>query len=235
MPNDSQPKRITMQTIWEYVLAIFNLERGLLYTIGQLTLRPGQAIKEFLFTEKRNKHIKPISFVILSVTVTTFLTLKLFSNDIGLASGISIGIPKDATPFVREMFEIFNQLMTKYLNLIQMLKIPFLSIATFWLFRKNKYNFAEHLVINSYIYSYLSVCIVILLLGLSFSLSINSMGSILAFLSFAYPIYVYIKLFEENLILSILKSIGSFLLGSILHLIFIGLITLIFYQFSLSF
>ena len=91
MMSEGIPQRITMQKIWEYILSIFNLERGLLYTMQQMTIRPGQAINEFLFTEKRKKHIKPVSFLILTATVSTFITLKLMAQDINI-TGIDIDL-----------------------------------------------------------------------------------------------------------------------------------------------
>ena len=225
--SDSTPKRITMQTISEYILTIFNLERGLLYTMQQLTIRPGQAIKEFLFTEKRDKHIKPFSFLILMATISTFITLKLMSQDINI-TGMSLSISENDSPLIQDLAANFNILLSKYFNLVQMLKIPFLTLGTYWLFKKNKFNFAEHLVINSFIFSYISFYIIFI--GLSFLLFSKQVGGIVTILTFIYPIYVYIKLFEENIGMSILKSIGAYFIGNVLHLIFIGIIVFIMNQ-----
>ena len=226
--SDTTPQRITMQTISEYVLAVFNLERGLLYTMKQLTIRPGQAIRDFLFTEKRNKHIKPFSFVILTATLSTFITLKLMSQNINI-SGFNLGSSKNDSLFVQELIANFNYLLAKYFNLIQMLKIPFLTLGTYWLFKKNNFNFAEHLIINTFVFSYISIYVI--LVGLSFLLFSEQVGGIVAILTFIYPIYVYIKLFEENIGMSILKSLGAFFIGSILHFIFIGVIVFIMQMF----
>jgi len=224
MMSETSPKRITMQTIWEYFLAIFNLERGLLYTMQQLTLRPGQAISEFLFTEKRNKHIKPVSFLILTATVSTFITLKLMAQDINI-TGFDIGVRENDSLNIKELIGNFNYLIGNYFNLFQMLKIPFFSVCTYWFFKKNKFNFAEHLVLNSYIYGYISIFVI--LLGVCIWFSSKQMGAIIGAITFIYPIYVYIKLFGENLGMSIAKSFAVYLIGNILHLICIGLIVII--------
>lgn len=223
MMSEGIPQRITMQKIWEYILSIFNLERGLLYTMQQMTIRPGQAINEFLFTEKRKKHIKPVSFLILTATVSTFITLKLMAQDINI-TGIDIDARVNDSLFVQELIGKFNNLIGKYFNLFQIIKIPFLSLGTYWLFKKSKFNFAEHLVINSYIYGYLSIFIIII--GICIWFSSKQMGVVIAVLSFIYPIYVYFKLFDENFGISILKSIAVYLIGNILHLVCIGLIVL---------
>jgi len=219
--SDSTPQRITMQTISKYFLAVFNLERGLLYTMKQLTIRPGQAISEFLFTEKRNKHIKPFNFLILAATVSTFITLKLMAQDINI-TGFDVGVSKNDSLFLQKFISNLNYSIGKYFNLILMLKIPFLAIGTYFLFKKNKFNFAEHLVINTYIYGYITVYVIFI----SFSVLLFSeqVGGIISVLTLIYPIYVYIKLFEENIGMSIIKSIGAYMIGSFLHLIFIGIL-----------
>jgi len=222
--SETSPKRITMQTIWEYFFAIFNLERGLLYTMQQLTIRPGQAISEFLFTEKRIKHIKPVSFLILTATVSTFITLKLMAQDINI-TGIDIEAQKQDSEFIQGLIGNFNYLIGNYFNLFQMLKIPFLSLATYWLFKKSKFNFAEHLVINSYIYGYISIFVIFV--GICIWFSSKQMGGIIGALIFFYPIYVYIKLFGENIGVGIAKSFVAYLIGNILHLICIGLIVVV--------
>ena len=224
MMSETSPKRITMQTIWAYLLSILNIERGLLYSMKQLTVRPGQAIKEFLFTEKRNLHIKPLSFLILTATVSTFITLKLMAQDINI-TGIDIGTRENDSLFIKQLIENFNYLIGKYFNLFQMLKIPFLSLGTYWLFKKNKFNFAEHLVINSYIYGYLSIFIIFI--GICIWFSSMQMGGIIATLTFIYPIYVYIKLFDEHIALGIAKSFAVYLIGNILHLLCMGLIVIV--------
>lgn len=228
MTKEASTPRITMQTIWAYIFSIFNLERGLGYTMWQLTIRPGDAIREFLFSEKRKKHIKPMSFLILSVSISTFLILKMLPEDIETINGELSNDQGYSSLFLKE----FESFVFKYFNLIQMLKIPFLSIGTFYLFKKSKFNFAEHLVLNSYVFSYISFFLVLIV---SLTKLFNTQ-IVMAFLvmSLVYPCFVYFKLFNESVFQTFVKYFGINLIASILHTVFIMGIASIWQQISFS-
>ena len=55
-------QRITMKNIAGHILAVFNLEKGLFYTIREMILRPGVAMQNYFYTEKRALFIKPLNF-----------------------------------------------------------------------------------------------------------------------------------------------------------------------------
>ena len=61
---------------WHYILAeiqgVFMLERGFLFTVKELLLRPGENIRRFLLRD-RKRLIKPIVFLILSSLVYTLI------------------------------------------------------------------------------------------------------------------------------------------------------------------
>jgi hypothetical protein len=55
--------------------SVFQINRGLLFTLLELFRRPGQSIQEFL-DGKRKNHLKPISYV-LTLSTIYFLVTKL--------------------------------------------------------------------------------------------------------------------------------------------------------------
>ena len=48
MEQQNIPPRISMQTIYESILAIFNFEKGLSFTIKNLLVSPGQTLNNYL-------------------------------------------------------------------------------------------------------------------------------------------------------------------------------------------
>jgi hypothetical protein len=52
---------------------ILHFERGILYTIRELTLNPGQNIRKYL-SENRSRLVKPIIFIIITSLIYTILT-----------------------------------------------------------------------------------------------------------------------------------------------------------------
>ena len=61
-----QLKRIDSHYIQHEIEHIFHFERGILYTIKELLLRPGLRINEFL-KDNRNRLVKPIIFIIVKL------------------------------------------------------------------------------------------------------------------------------------------------------------------------
>ena len=221
MEGQNKPQRISMQYIFKYVLQIVNLERGLFYTIKELAFRPGVAINKFLYSEERKQFMKPISFLLLMVSIATFLSLRLVSNfeDQGLEEMIiqSGKITEDSS-FLEKLLANSNQYILKYFHLFQLIKIPFIAIFTYLFFRKVKFNYAEHLVANSYIIGFISV--IFLVLTPVIFISFKSIY-LLAFLTFFYTFFAYIKTFEENIFIGVLKSLLVLFFSNLLHFVFL--------------
>jgi len=210
-----------MQYIFEYLLQIVNLERGLFYTIKELAIRPGKAIHKFLYTEERKQFMKPISFLLLMVSIGTFLSLKLVTNFEGQDLDEIIaqsGKITENSSFLKKLIANSSQYILKYFHLFQLVKIPFIALFTFLFFKKVKFNYAEHLVTNSYIVGFVSV--IFLALAPALFLSFNAIF-VLSFLSFFYNFYAYIKVFKEKIWVGIFKSFLVILFSNILHFLFL--------------
>ena len=69
--ENSKLERITLRKIMSDIFQVLNLERGVLYTLWVLTVRPGDAVKEYLF-EARTKMTRPLGFLVLFVSMSSF-------------------------------------------------------------------------------------------------------------------------------------------------------------------
>lgn len=228
MEQFSRPERITMKTIWLGLMDIFNLERGLGYTLVALTVRPGHAIREYL-EENRTRLVPPFRFLILTVAIGTFLTVQYFNQSDffeQFQKGIEQGYNKneassieDRSKFLEVYMARTTELYNNYFNLFILAGVPVIALATFWIFRKNM-NYAEHLVVNSYLTSYLTVIYILLIPILYFTdywmLSVLYLG-----LSVVYSGYLYIQLFREKIVKGIFKTLLVNFLYSIIYYILI--------------
>ena len=70
----SSPPRITLRSIFDQLMLHLNLEKGMLYTLWVLLVRPGKAVRNFLL-EDRRKLVKPLGFVFLLVGLSTYLVV----------------------------------------------------------------------------------------------------------------------------------------------------------------
>jgi len=213
------PPRITLQHIFTQVLESFNFEHGLLYTIKALALHPGTAIRNYLFSD-RQRLAKPFGFLLLTTAIFVFITFQFIDQ-----TTTSLQIPLEH-PFIQQMEQTLENLsntILEYINAVMVLTIPITSLATYWIFSKPKFYYAEHLVINGYIYGFSNL----LMLALLPLISINESLSTLGFITNIYAGYVYIKVFEERLGFGILKTIAALLLSQFLTLIILLIIVIL--------
>jgi len=56
----------------------------------------------------------------------------------------------------------FNKFYTTYYSLILLSTVPFFSLASYWAFKKWKFNYFEHIVLNTYYYIYYTLIGIIL-------------------------------------------------------------------------
>ena len=231
MEQTNIPPRISMQTIYESILAIFNFEKGFSFTVKNLLLTPGKTLSNYLFTAERTKHIKPMNFLILMITIATFLTLQLIKisnpdamngNEINdVMGGNEINLGEGVPQKLNDAIGIFNTLLKQYYHIFQLLKIPFFALATFWIFRKKQYNYAEHLIINSYIIAMTTFIFIV-----TFPVAFVDMKifTILITGTIIYMFVAYVLVFEEKNWKGFLKAIGSYFLATVLHMSLVALV-----------
>jgi len=134
-----QHERFTLQRVLSGIPnAILNFERGLLFTIRSLAIKPGVAIRDYL-GGVRSKHYRPLNFVFLIGGLYTLLF-----------SFVKIRGKLDAAAYdtAREAFIAEQSL--QYQAFLLLLQLPLLSIASWLLFRRQKFYYGEHLIGNAY-------------------------------------------------------------------------------------
>jgi hypothetical protein len=73
-------KRITFGSLLSFVLSVLNFEKGILFSIKELILRPRIVIEEYL-KKDRKKLVNPIRFLVFSSALSAFLSLILINKD----------------------------------------------------------------------------------------------------------------------------------------------------------
>lgn len=188
---------------------VLNLEQGMGYTIKQLLVAPGATIQEYLF-EDRNRLTRPFQLIVLLVAIATFLTLLVLPEMDELIEELHKTEGWDNfSPAVQESMEWFTKNMKQYFNVFFLAGIPFISIATFLIFRKSKYYYAEHLIINTYLSSPQTLFFILYVPFLKAS-GFFAIFQIIPVV--VYSIYAYRQIFKEGLWDTIWKSTLCFLL-----------------------
>ena len=189
---------------------LFNVEKGIIFTIKELTLRPGTVIAEYI-DGKRIKYFNPFKFLVVFVTINTFLSLKIadYGTDARIIDDSEIN--SNTFPF----------LLKDYWDLLSFLIVPIYAIFSKILFKEYKFNYTEHLVLNSYVIGYQNlVGSIYYIIFLIFCPDCGS-GLYPMLLGLIFFIWCYMDLFRKRSLLTFIKLIAAFILGWTLWVIII--------------
>ena len=147
-PKCGQKAVIYRYTVKHIILDFFHVfthvNSGILYLIKELFLHPGTVIKEYI-EGKRKKYFNPFQYLVLSIAAVVFVTVKL---DLGsLIMGNMQLQGSDITEFQIQ----FTEFLYRYFNIFQFATIPVASIYSYLFFRKSGFNYAENLVLNTFL------------------------------------------------------------------------------------
>ncbi|MCA1763614.1 MAG: DUF3667 domain-containing protein [Cryomorphaceae bacterium] len=139
-------RRITMRNLFVSIAEAFNLERGGIYTVKTLFKNPGKAAREYLGT-KRHHYTPPFRLLIVTTAIMLFL---LRYSDTAAAAGDDFlkGVDESSEMAVQKITEVFSN----YFNLIIWSLIPIMAFISYLLNLKKNYNFAEHLVFQTFLF-----------------------------------------------------------------------------------
>lgn len=203
-PQNSSLNRFQVKNLWRDILKILNLEKGILFTVYALTVRPGETINQFLF-EDRSKLTKPFPFLIVTVTIITFLTVNFLDLEGAFMAGANVS-DTEQDPAKMKYFETLGDMFMQGYNIIQLLSVPFLAFASYLMFRSHRYNYAEHVVIAAYLTGMLATMYII---GFPLAYWNYMIFSAIIFVLFAvYSTIVYIRVFGEPMGEGIPKGIA---------------------------
>jgi len=218
VPEHPAQERISLQHIGEVILAQLNLERGLAYTIRRLVRTPRAAMQEYLF-ENRRRMVAPLPLLLLTVGIATFLSYQFLDLETELAlrpeqEGAWNTIPAG----MRTALQFLLSFSRQYFNLVLISAIPFQALASFYVFGKQQLYFAEHLVINTYIYSIQTLLVIPLMLLIYWLPSLETaIGGGIGALSIGYLFYAFILIFEQNWQIGIVKTLLTYFLAQTLY------------------
>jgi hypothetical protein len=201
--NCGQPvkvKRIDGHYIVHEIEHILHFERGILYTIKELLIRPGQNIRNFI-AENRSRLVKPIIFIIVTSLIYTIISHFFHIED----EYVNFTETKKTTTS-----SIFSWIQNHYgyANIIMGVFI------TFWLkifFRKYDYNFFELLILLCFVMG--MGMLIFSVFALFEGLTKLNLMQISGFIGIAYCVWAIAQFFDKTKPISYAKALASYLLG----------------------
>ncbi|MDX1941819.1 MAG: DUF3667 domain-containing protein [Saprospiraceae bacterium] len=222
IPETIRVKRITLRGISEEIFAQVNLEKGLGYTIWQLIVAPGSAIRAYLF-EDRSRMMRPLSLVLLVTAIATFISMRYLLNEAHLEAELQkSNLPAPLIP----VMALFLKLSRQYFNLMLLSGLPAISFGTYLIFRDRGLNYAEHLVINTYIFATQTILYLPLLPFLN---KIPEIGFFIYIISIGYTFYAIMRVFQIRFMEALWRLIVAYFIAQVIQMIFLGILILIFW------
>ena len=199
-------KRVDGHYILHEIQHILHFEKGILYTVKELLIKPGQSIREFI-TVNRSRLVKPVLFIIVSSLIYSLIN-HFFHIEDGYVS--YKGPQKGGTSL------IFNWVQNHYgyANIIMGVFIAF------WLklfFRKSDYNFFEILILLCFVMG--MGMLVFSVFAIFEGLTKLNLMKISGPIGISYCTWAIGQFFDQKKTTSYLKALFSYLLGMLTFLI----------------
>jgi len=195
-----QVKRIDAHYILHEIQHILHFEKGILFTVKELLIRPGQNIRTFI-TENRSRLVKPVIFIIVSSLIYTiishFFHIEEDYVEFTEVKKTSIGLIFD---WVQGHYGYANILMGVFISM--------------WLklfFKKYSYNFFEILILLCFVMGI--GMLIISFFAIAEGLSKISFMKVSGITGAVYSTWAIAQFFNGKKVASYLKAIIAYSLG----------------------
>lgn len=201
-------------------------DKGIIYTSKQLFTRPGDAVREYI-QGKRVKHYDPVSFV---MALAAFYALAYHNFNINIFTDITSddGVLKNID------FAKMNEWVSNHFSLATFAQLPFYTIGSYISFRRQGYNFTEHLTLNTFLAGQrllLRIATFPLLIIFNGTGSIHVFTNFLILLDFLLMTWSYCQFFNEvPTVKAILLSILSYVIFLLTFTLVLAVVLLIIYR-----
>lgn len=176
---------------------LMHINGGILHSARELFSRPGHSIREYI-EGKRMKHYKPLSMLII---LAGLYSLFYHALGINVLSGVDDGLLD---------YEEANEWISHHFSIISLLLLPILSLSSYIVFKKQGYNYTEHIVLNSF-YSSQKLWVRIVTVPLLLFKDMETLlPQVLMGVDFVLMLWCYKQFFTKT---SMLKAVGATLLA----------------------
>jgi hypothetical protein len=219
--------RITMGHIGHELVHVFtHADKGFFHLLIQLFIKPGTVAREYIVEGKRKRYFMPFQYIFIIAALAAFVAANAhFIEATSEAIGNTAAYSAKQMAFVQKT----SALQTKYYNFIILLQLPFYALATFIVYRKYRFNYAEHLTLQTFVTAQTTVIsMLIMLLIFLTGKSALSISVIMSLITIAFQIFAYTQFYREKSFKGILRALLANILALIFFMIFIIIAVIIF-------
>lgn len=133
--------------------SLLHMDRGILYTLKSLLLRPGHFIRDYIEGRRAN-HVKPLLLIMLMAAVVVFLSKLVLAGDVMGAAytrGISEGLQDPGMANVAKIYIGISDWMNRHFAAATLLMLPVEALILKLSFRRFKLSYPEWLVVTTFL------------------------------------------------------------------------------------
>lgn len=231
--------KLSLKGTWqEFVGPFFSWDNNFWKTFKDMFFCPQLVLSAYI-NGARKKYFHPFSFLIVFTTIAIFFYKFYpisFYQDI--AQGFDDGMQQNSVASENKSqlnMKGIYQMMFDYYNFFMVLMIPYISLMSYWVFKKRKNNWAEHMVFQSYlqtIIGYFSIVLQIFLLQM-FDLGISNYFIVYFIFVIIYSSYVFKKLYHLNVKELIITNLKFWFFSIITYIVLIVILSLLMVMYKL--
>lgn len=216
--------RYTIKHLINIVFLSFDLNKGVFFTAKMLFISPGKVINDYL-DGKTKSYYNPISYLLIIASIYAILMVGFNLLDSNISSmNEAMGLEENKSP----LQQTINNFVKKYLSFISIIILPFYSLASKWIFKKFKRNYAEHLIMNSFaIAQYLLIFVFLIFIIVFFPSIVKFMMIFGAVILFSYYTYYARDIYKISWLRSAISSIGTIILGILMFYLLLTIVSII--------
>lgn len=184
-----------MHNVLHVVAETLNLDRGIFRTLLDLCVRPRTLFNTYFF-RNRDKYSKPATLLMLMLAAAVLSGRHCLPESNSYSPNPLLKISASNEAELRTL-----TLLREYDDVLRLLLVPATSVLCYLLFRKQGWNFAEHLAFNAYIlaFQFFLAAILLPVFGYEFEV-IAGIGIV------AYFLITYLRCMDGPWPLTLIKS-----------------------------
>lgn len=195
---------------------VFNAEKGAIPTTLLLLKSPEVVVKDFI-KGKTQSYVNPFKYIFFLATISAIVASFIDFGAIIIPNHMHDGPPN---PKADAMGMEIVSLLRKYFTALQLLMIPLYAWVSYRIYKKEGYNYAEHVVMVCYLAGFMSILSIFGMIPFIFNANLLPYFQSFILLFNGYYIFAFYRIGSKKGLLGILKALWFVVLFYVLMILF---------------
>ncbi|RYF86027.1 MAG: DUF3667 domain-containing protein, partial [Chitinophagaceae bacterium] len=214
--------RITLGHIGHDMIHAFtHADKGFFHLLLKMFVKPGVVAREYIAEGKRKRYFTPFQYILIVGTIAAFVA----ANSHFIESTSAVFTEGAGYTARQKLFmEKIQGYQKRYYNFMILLQLPFYALATSLVYRKFRYNFAEHLTLQTFTSAQATVIATMLMLSTFVTGQAGgTMVSVMGFITAGFQMFAFMQFFKEMSVKGFFKALLANILGIMLFIFFVAI------------